>query len=497
MKGTTLALAFLASLEPAYSLPGWGRLARNANDLKKVEAEIERAGKGRRWGSGPWGTGGSNSTYGTGLTTGTGGTGVAGPTGITTSGSYIGDGIGGSAAPQTTETVSTVQTDYTTVYPTASYGNDYTSTYETTVVVPTTYETTLTLTVYPSATGGKQPNGQPQITSAKETVPAKQTEPASGEPWTVITSTEVETKYTTVYPTASRYTSNGQPQISSWDETSTGTSTYTTTITLTIPYAETGKPENGHGGWHNGWGQWTKGNSPHTVETTRHVPTEYTTVYPTATRYTSDRQPHYTSWDATSTVTSTYTTTLTFTIPATKVPHHGGGQGGGYPTKKPLPSDSTYTTYTTTYTTTGNAYPVSTVTETLTSLVTKTIQGTATPSPTTYTTTYTVPAGPGSPITSVVTETFTPIVTTTDLTTCCSVDNDIYDDIYAVGRPWIRHDPDFADYYDRFGDTDYKPDHIYDDGYGVGWSWIPYHEYCDLGSDDRCPDQLHDIFLDV
>lgn len=97
MKGTTLFLAFLASLEPAYSLPGWGRLARNANDLKKVDAEMERAGKGRRWGSGPWGTGGSNSTYGTGLTTGTGGTGVAGPTGYTSTGSYVGDGIGGSA----------------------------------------------------------------------------------------------------------------------------------------------------------------------------------------------------------------------------------------------------------------------------------------------------------------------------------------------------------------------------------------------------------------
>ena len=78
-------------------MPGWGRLARNANDLKKVETEMERAGQGRRWGSGPWGTGGSNSTYGTGLTTGTGGTGVAGPTGFTSSGSYIGDGVGGSA----------------------------------------------------------------------------------------------------------------------------------------------------------------------------------------------------------------------------------------------------------------------------------------------------------------------------------------------------------------------------------------------------------------
>ena len=97
MKGITLFLASLASLEPAYSLPGWGRLARNANDLKKVEAEMERAGKGRRWGSRPWGTSGSNSTYGTGLTTGTGGTGVAGPTGFTSSGPYIGDGMGGSA----------------------------------------------------------------------------------------------------------------------------------------------------------------------------------------------------------------------------------------------------------------------------------------------------------------------------------------------------------------------------------------------------------------
>lgn len=98
MKGTTLFLAFLASLEPADSLPGWGRLARNANDLKKVETEMERAGQGRRWGSGPWGTGGSNSTYGTDLTTGTGGTGVAGPTVFTSSGSYTGDGSGGSAS---------------------------------------------------------------------------------------------------------------------------------------------------------------------------------------------------------------------------------------------------------------------------------------------------------------------------------------------------------------------------------------------------------------
>ncbi|RMX97150.1 hypothetical protein D0868_10797, partial [Hortaea werneckii] len=215
MKGTTLFLAFLASLEPAYSLPGWGRLARNANDLKKVDAEMARAGKGRRWGSGPWGTGGSNSTYGTGLTTGTGGTGVAGPTGYTSTGSYVGDGIGGSAAPQTTETVSTISTDYTTVYPTASYGNGYTSTYDTTVVVPTTYATTLTITVYPSAAGGKHSNGQPQITSAKET------EPASGEPWTLVTSTDVQTEYTTVYPTASRYTSNGKPRFSSWDATRT------------------------------------------------------------------------------------------------------------------------------------------------------------------------------------------------------------------------------------------------------------------------------------
>ena len=123
-------------------------------------------------------------------------------------------------APKTTETVSTVSTDYTTVYPTASYGNDYTSKYDTTVVVPTTYATTLTITVHPSATGGKQSNGQPQTTSAKETVPAKETEPVSGKPWTVTTSTEVETEYTTVYPTASRYTSNGKPQISSWDELS-------------------------------------------------------------------------------------------------------------------------------------------------------------------------------------------------------------------------------------------------------------------------------------
>ena len=101
MKGTAVFLAFLASLEPAYSLPGWGRLARNANDLNKVEAEMARAGKGRRWGSGPWGTGGSNSTYGTGLTTGTGGTGVAGPTGFTSSGSYVGGGVGGSAGEWT------------------------------------------------------------------------------------------------------------------------------------------------------------------------------------------------------------------------------------------------------------------------------------------------------------------------------------------------------------------------------------------------------------
>ncbi|KAI7357283.1 hypothetical protein KC336_g22148, partial [Hortaea werneckii] len=80
---------------------------------------------------------------------------------------------------------------------------------------------------------------------------------------------------------------------------------------------------------------------------------------------------------------------------------------------------------------------------------------------------------------------------------CRSVYNDIHNDIYAVGWPWIRHYPYFADHDHGFGYSDYIPDHIHDDRYGVGWSGISYHEYCDLDCDDRCPDQLHDIFLDV
>ncbi|KAI6836929.1 Laccase-3 [Hortaea werneckii] len=269
-------------------------------------------------------------------------------------------------AIQTTVTVSDVQTEYITVYPTmfeyTSAGQTFTSSGDETSTVTSTYQTTLTLTVTPSAAAYTGSNGQPAQAS-----PAKETSSAEGSsPTTVVTSTEVQTEYITIFPTKSAYVSGGKDLTSTFDVTSTVTSTYLTTITLIVPASPTSSalgdwsqwaPANGGAG-----GVSSKDNSPSTVQvTSTQVETVYTTIYPTTSTYASGGKDMTSSYDLTSTVTSSYLTTLTLTVPAS--PTSSGSSaiseadGVSYKENSPstvqVTSTQVETVYTTVYPTTS------------------------------------------------------------------------------------------------------------------------------------------------
>ncbi|RMY92653.1 hypothetical protein D0862_09427 [Hortaea werneckii] len=267
---------------------------------------------------------------------------------------------------QTTVTVSDVQTEYITVYPTTSSytsaGQTFTSSGDETSTVTSTYQTTLTLTVTPTASAYTGSNGQPPQAS-----PAKETNSADGGPSkTIVTSTEVQTEYITIFPTKSAYVSGGKDLTSTFDVTSTVTSTYLTTLTLTVPTSPTSSAS-------GDWSQWapandgsggvsSKGSSPSTVQvTSTQVETVYTTVYPTTSTYASGGKEITSSYDLTSTITSSYLTTLTLTVPASptsSVSQANGGADsvsskGGSPSTLQVTSTQVETVYTTVYPTTS------------------------------------------------------------------------------------------------------------------------------------------------
>ncbi|KAI7210920.1 Laccase-3 [Hortaea werneckii] len=234
---------------------------------------------------------------------------------------------------QTTVTVSGVQTEYITVYPTlssyTSAGQAFTSSGDETSTVTSTYQTTLTLTVTPPASAYTRSNGQPaQGTPAKETNSAQRSSPT-----TVVTSTQVQTEYVTIFPTKSAYVSDGKDFTSTFDVTSTVTSIYLTTLTLTVPASPTSSSS-------GDWSQWapanggaggvsSKSSSPSTVQvTSTQIETVYTTVYPTTSTYASGGKDITSSYDLTSTVTSSYLTTLTLTVPASPTSSVSQANGG-------------------------------------------------------------------------------------------------------------------------------------------------------------------------
>ncbi|KAI7536450.1 Laccase-3 [Hortaea werneckii] len=267
---------------------------------------------------------------------------------------------------QTTVTVSDVQTEYITVYPTmssyTSAGQTFTSSGDETSTVTSTYQTTLTLTVTPTASAYTGSNGQPaRASSAKETKSAE-----GSSPTTVVTSTEVQTEYVTIFPTKSAYVSGGKDFTSTFDVTSTVTSTYLTTLTLTVPASPTSSAS-------GDWSQWapanggaggvsSKGSSPSTVQvTSTPIETVFTTVYPTTSTYASGGEEITSSYDLTSTVTSSYLTTLTLTVPASPMSSNSQANGGANsvsskgdsPSTVQVTSTQVETVYTTVFPTTS------------------------------------------------------------------------------------------------------------------------------------------------
>ncbi|RMY20365.1 hypothetical protein D0867_04052 [Hortaea werneckii] len=267
---------------------------------------------------------------------------------------------------QTTVTVSDVQTEYITVYPTmssyTSAGQTFTSSGDETSTITSTYQTTLTLTVAPTASAYTGSNGQPaQASSAKETKSAE-----GSSPTTVVTSTEVQTEYVTIFPTKSAYVSGGKDFTSTFDVTSTVTSTYLTTLTLTVPASPTSSAS-------GDWSQWapanggaggvsSKGSSPSTVQvTSTPIETVFTTVYPTTSTYASGGKDITSSYDLTSTVTSSYLTTLTLTVPASPMSSNSQANGGANsvsskgdsPSTVQVTSTQVETVYTTVFPTTS------------------------------------------------------------------------------------------------------------------------------------------------
>ncbi|RMY20734.1 hypothetical protein D0867_03796 [Hortaea werneckii] len=267
---------------------------------------------------------------------------------------------------QTTVTVSDVQTEYITVYPTmssyTSAGQTFTSSGDETSTVTSTYQTTLTLTVTPTASAYTGSNGQPA-----QATPAKERNSAEGSsPTTVVTSTQVQTEYVTIFPTKSAYVSGGKDLMSTFDVTSTVTSTYLTTLTLTVPASPTSSAS-------GDWSQWapanggaggisSKGSSPSTVQvTSTQVETVYTTIYPTTSTYASGGKDITSSYDLTSTVTSSYLTTLTLTVPASPTSSNSQANGGASsvsskgesPSTVQVTSTQVETVYTTVFPTTS------------------------------------------------------------------------------------------------------------------------------------------------
>ncbi|RMY63090.1 hypothetical protein D0864_12716 [Hortaea werneckii] len=260
---------------------------------------------------------------------------------------------------RTTVTVSDVQTEYITVYPTVSSytsaGQTFTSSGDETSIVTSTHQTTLTLTVTPTAAAYTGSNGQPAQAS-----PAKETDSFEGSPsTTVVTSTEVQTEYVTIFPTKSAYVSSGKDLTSTFDVTSTVTSTYLTTLTLTVPASPTSSASGDYSQWApadgGAGGVSSKGSSPSTVQvTSTQVETVYTTVYPTTSTYASGGKDVTSSYDLTSTVTSSYLTTLTLTVPASPTasgfPANGGADGVSSKANSPSTVQVTSTQIETIYT---------------------------------------------------------------------------------------------------------------------------------------------------
>ncbi|RMX83111.1 hypothetical protein D0869_05552 [Hortaea werneckii] len=306
------------------------------------------------------------------------------------------------SSPTTVVTSTQVQTEYVTIFPTKSAyvsgGKDLTSTFDVTSTVTSTYLTTLTLTVPASPTSsdsGDWSQWAPANGGAGG-ISSKGSSPSTVQ----VTSTQVETVYTTVFPTMSTYASGGKDVTSSYDLTSTVTSSYWTTLTLTVPASPTSSVSQANGGANS---VSSKGDSPSTVQvTSTQVETVYTTVLPTTSTYTSGGEYVTSSYDLTSTVTSSYWTTLTLTVPASETsPSNGDGSSPSAPAydgsdvstpSKPtasayVPGDSTttindvVTTYTTTFAPTGS-YSSGNVTftrnNTTVSTVTSTYQSTLT-----------------------------------------------------------------------------------------------------------------------